>query len=67
MAGKPELFAPEPDIQSHDDAVLVALAGPDGGGIFTVARFDGGQIVRMDDFASRRKAEKALRSGARSG
>jgi hypothetical protein len=44
--------------------VLVALPAPDVGGIFTVAWFEDGQIVRMEDFKSRRKAERVFRSRA---
>ena len=65
VAGKPELFASEPEIDAYGDRVLVALPAPDVGGIFTVAWFDDGLIVRMEDFSSRRKAEKVLRSNGR--
>ena len=61
VAGKPELFEREPEIDSTGDRVLVAL--PNAGrnrGLFTVAWFRQGLIARMQDFDRRRKANAAF-------
>jgi hypothetical protein len=63
VAGKPELFDHEPEVEAVDDRVLVAFPDADHNrGRFTVASFRDGLIVRMEDFDQRRKAENAVRA-----
>lgn len=47
------------EVTETDDRVLVGLASPDGDPLFQVYRFEGGRVVRIDDFFDPQKARKA--------
>ncbi len=47
------------EVAENEDRVLIRLDNVDGAPLFQVCRFEGGHVVRIDDFVDPRKARKA--------